>query len=401
MTPIIPLFKGFVSDYAFFMRDQNRIAVLDGLRTLAIVLVLLRHCVKIFWPDVSQPFLPVLGYDLGNVMINGWMGVDLFFVLSGFLIAGFLLDKLPETQSKGTVIGTYAKRRIMRIVPAYFVVLTLCTLELFPYFRVIDQDTPLWWQYLYHLLFVQDYLGSQILVVFWSLAVEIKFYLIAPLLILGVMRLKNTKLQGGTLLLLWLACPLLRWLHLELLPTPIADYETFFTDLRSLFHLCLDGLLMGVLIAWLWRNEEHKAFFNHPVIANSCFVTGSAIIAFLLLSPPLVDLGPSLFEQISLMNLISLGFGLMMMGLLAGCAGHRLFCSKSFTFCALISYSLYLLHIPIYIAVYGVMEPVLRELDSSTIKFAILFYPAMIVTFIAATLLYVFIERPFIQWSKK
>ena len=73
-------------------RSKNAIPELDGLRAIAILMVIARHGVNPFWSDTEGLF-PVLGWDLGIPLTNGWMGVDLFFVLSGFLITHQILHR--------------------------------------------------------------------------------------------------------------------------------------------------------------------------------------------------------------------------------------------------------------------------------------------------------------------
>src|SRR5882757_10267906 len=98
---------------------NNKLAGLDHLRTLAISLVFLYHYRIFQHPDWT--------IQAGNF---GWTGVDLFFVLSGYLIAGQLFHKIA--QGKGIDIGEFYFKRFFRIIPAYLVVLTLyCCLPAF------------------------------------------------------------------------------------------------------------------------------------------------------------------------------------------------------------------------------------------------------------------------------
>ena len=97
----------------------ERVAVLDGLRALAIILVLMRHLIRPFWTDLQTPFLPMGPIEFGSIFINGWMGVDLFFVLSGYLISAHLLGRYFNPASKSMDLRVYFKRRFLRIAPAY------------------------------------------------------------------------------------------------------------------------------------------------------------------------------------------------------------------------------------------------------------------------------------------
>src|SRR5690606_14821333 len=85
---------------------QGHIAELDGLRGIAILLVIVHH----FWPDTG-PLLAA--YDVVHL---GWIGVDLFFVISGFLITGILLD----TRGERGYFRNYLARRALRVFPLYY-----------------------------------------------------------------------------------------------------------------------------------------------------------------------------------------------------------------------------------------------------------------------------------------
>ncbi len=150
--------------------DASRhVPSLDGVRGLAVLLVLAFHA----WPSQWTAF--------------GWMGVDLFFVLSGFLITGILSDG-RETAHRAR---TFYIRRILRIMPLYYAVLILMFVVLplihRPHDLVYDQlahDQAWYWTYTSNWL-----LGFQIpphfnyMNHFWSLAVEEQFYLVWPLVV--------------------------------------------------------------------------------------------------------------------------------------------------------------------------------------------------------------------------
>ncbi len=156
----------------------NRILELDGLRGLAIALVILFH-VQLMFPARS----PLLG----KAMLFGWSGVDLFFVLSGFLIGGILLDH-RETEN---YFSTFYARRFFRIVPVYFAVVVLYFLVAHlgvirdEVFYNVGQPMP-WYTYLSftnNLWIARHDTMAMFLPVSWSLAVEEQFYLTLPLTI--------------------------------------------------------------------------------------------------------------------------------------------------------------------------------------------------------------------------
>jgi peptidoglycan/LPS O-acetylase OafA/YrhL len=147
--------------------NRERQPGLDLLRALAIVVVVIYHS-------------GIMGFPLpGNVHRFGWIGVDLFFVLSGYLIGGQLLAPLLRGQRVN--FGTFFARRALRIMPAYFVVLAIYFL--LPSSREYPEMSQPLWKFL---LSVQNIAlhGGTAFSHAWSLAVEDQFYLVLPLLLL-------------------------------------------------------------------------------------------------------------------------------------------------------------------------------------------------------------------------
>ncbi len=150
--------------------NRKRQPGLDFLRALAILVVVIYHI---------GLFGFALPYDLGRF---GWVGVDLFFVLSGYLIGGQLLASLARDGKLN--LGRFFARRALRIMPAYLVVLVIYFA--LPALREYPEITPLW----KFLLSVQniDLRGGTAFSHAWSLAVEDQFYLLLPFLLLLVER---------------------------------------------------------------------------------------------------------------------------------------------------------------------------------------------------------------------
>ena len=374
--------------------DRERIAVLDGLRALAILLVLARHGLRPFWTDLSRPFLPVGGFDFAPLLLNGWVGVDLFFVLSGFLITTYLLEKLPGAASRAGVIGTYLKRRFFRIAPAYYVVLTATVVAAL---ALPGGAAVTWWSYLYHLLFLNDYFPSNINVVFWSLAIEAKFYLAAPFLVLLALRMKT---PGGYIGAFAAAIGLLiaaRYVTAANLATDGPQYAVYFAEIRNRFHLTLDGLLAGMLGAALWRDAGMRGVLERRVVANTLFCAGGALLFALCGFVPMLDNGVAMFDAVLQPALLAAGWLAVMLGLLGGCAGHRLFTGGALRYIALVSYSLYLVHI----ALLKPFAPLVQAASGNAWLWAGTMVIWLPLSLAAASALYYVVERPAIDLSRR
>lgn len=168
-------------------RSRERLPVLDGLRGIAVLMVLVAH----FNGEVLlKQHYPVAGPLATKIAIAGVTGVDLFFVLSGFLITGILLD----TKGGGRYFVPFYARRILRIVPPYYLALFV-VLVVLPRLVAVDEAALRiaagqgWlWAYLANLPGVLPTLDSSPLYKlghFWTLAVEQHFYLVWPFVVLA------------------------------------------------------------------------------------------------------------------------------------------------------------------------------------------------------------------------
>jgi peptidoglycan/LPS O-acetylase OafA/YrhL len=242
----------------------KRIPQLDGLRGLAILLVLLLH----YFANTARGQQAIVYKYFARIFGMGWAGVDLFFVLSGFLIGGILLD----ARSSERYFSTFYLRRIHRIFPLYYLWLVLFLLFLFLGFTV--GGLPLEFSALdlshfpRYLVFVQNFfhqkgpLEIHWLSQMWSLAVEEQFYLIAPLLVrfLSVRRL--TQVLLGTILF----APVLRYFVLG-----YVDHGSVYAVMSMPCRA--DDLAIGILAAVAIRSAWFPAFLaRHPRFLSTLFL---------------------------------------------------------------------------------------------------------------------------------
>ncbi len=117
-----------------------------------------------------SPIFPLGSWDAIIIFLNGWAGVDLFFVLSGFLIAYLLLRRWASDQTSWSQrLRRYLSKRVLRIFPAYYATLLVVAFGLLPFYPVSEQQWG--WRLTYHLLYLQDYFPPNFVVAFWSLGV--------------------------------------------------------------------------------------------------------------------------------------------------------------------------------------------------------------------------------------
>jgi peptidoglycan/LPS O-acetylase OafA/YrhL len=238
---------------------KKRIAELDGLRGIAILLVIIQH------------YLVILGISPGSALWYAlvcfrlcWSGVDLFFVLSGFLIGGILLD----VRDSPRYYRTFYLRRALRIIPLYYaflvVVFSLASLKL----------TQEWWQQLFYsnvppLVFATflmnfwtafspstvPFVIPVALTILWSLAVEEQFYLLLPFVI---------RRAGRALVPVLATCvvltPVLRVALLHESPGMTKMFCYALAAILMFGHA--DSLLLGVLAAVAVRNERANGWIK-------------------------------------------------------------------------------------------------------------------------------------------
>ena len=228
-------------------RLAGRIRELDGIRGLAILLVLVQHYVL----DAAIISVPGWKSHMLALLRLAWSGVDLFFVLSGFLIGGILID----AKKAENYYYTFYMRRFHRIVPLYYLWLVLFCVGVYFFggaksqflFLLFKRNSIPFWTYP---LFIQNIamafhggIGPLWLGITWSLAVEEQFYLLLPLAI------RQLSIKGILRLVCFaiVAAPVIRIVMLRLGGGPLAPYV--------LLPCRADALGFGVLVAILVRSE--------------------------------------------------------------------------------------------------------------------------------------------------
>ena len=160
----------------------NRLSALDGVRAIAILLVIAHHAVAFVGEGSTG-----LERAVGAIAREGWIGVDLFLVLSGYLITGILL----KTKSSKGYYRRFMMRRVLRIFPAYYVFVVVFFILLprlfpdHPDLAMLPGQQAWYWSYLANVrIFLNGHWSALYVEHAWSLAIEEQFYLLWPWIVL-------------------------------------------------------------------------------------------------------------------------------------------------------------------------------------------------------------------------
>lgn len=310
-------------------RLPQRFYGLDHLRSLAIIMVVLFHYRAFYHPS----WVDTIGQW-------GWTGVDLFFVLSGWLIAGQLFRQLRTT-------GSIAKKdfflkRFFRIIPPYLAVIGLYFLV--PAFREREALAPLWKFLTFTHNFGLDVIHKGTFSHAWSLCIEEQFYLTLPFFLLFLHKVKAIRLIPGIAVVLLLLVVLLRLWSWNVWVAPDLDTDRFWlTWYRWIYYPTytrLDGLVIGVLLAFLY--EYKAALFNRLSRYGNLIL----LLGLLLLAAAFrLCLDPYTFSaSIAGFSIVALGFGCLVLASVSPATFVYRYRSRVTELIAGLSYSVYLTH---------------------------------------------------------
>lgn len=359
---------------------MTRLPGLDTLRAIAIAWVLLFH----------SYLVGGLGDGYGVLQWSGWMGVDLFFVLSGYLIGTQVFKALHRTGKLD--FTAFYQRRFIRILPAFFVVLALY--EVWPAWSESEGMQPLW-QFLtftFNLQYNNDdnYAFSHV----WSLCVEEHFYLVFPFLAFALTRkpaawkfaaVAAVVVLGGMLLRAWL------WTHL-VAPVGGSAEDRGLRYLRYLYYPTwarLDGLVAGVALAACGVYRPTWFAWVHARV-NLLLASGVALLAasiVFFMDGARGDFWPCVVGY----PLVALA----MMAFVAAGSGGTWFARLKVpgaSWLASASYSIYLSHKGMFMLTEAAL--VGHPVEKPLLRFAVY----VVATLAGGALLHYAVERPFLRW---
>ncbi len=309
---------------------------LHGLRVLAIVAIVQLH--------VSTGFnrwqLMGTGHPIYRVSMALWFAMDLFFLLSGFLIGSMLLRDDAAVTPSGA--ARFWGRRAFRIIPAYYVVLTALVLV-----GPLDaaRRAALWHEYAY----VTNYFvteGPPIMIWAWSLCVEEHFYLAVPLLVGALSWLPTPRSRAAALTALWASGVVLR-VATVLVHHRTETFEQLFVDVYPRTHLRYDILVAGVLLAWVERHHGPRLdeLFARPAVRRGALALSALALVFLLVHLPLATPLRCALEWGGLTAVFYVPLVLWLLHHRGGVA--RFLGHPAFRYVATFGYGIYLVHLAV------------------------------------------------------
>jgi peptidoglycan/LPS O-acetylase OafA/YrhL len=309
---------------------KDRLEVLDGLRGIAVLLVLWYHVWEISW--LRAPFS-----WLQFVPETGFIGVHLFFFLSGFVITFPFVRAIAAGQPVPTWRHFYY-RRFIKIVPSYL--LSIAIAYLIGYAALVSNGAPVWRELLTHLLFIHtwwlDTYGA-INGVLWTLAVEVEFYLIFPLLLFCFRR--SAVATAAVMIALALA-----WRLWQAHCCFSTTYPAYSENLPGF----LDIFAFGMLTAWAFARTGQRVRASRIKVAMPLVaIAGFVLLVQLLLGMFEMRTAPSWEQagQLTTRVFYGLAFALIAYGsLCAPRAWEIVLANPPLRFLAFVSYNLYLYH---------------------------------------------------------
>jgi peptidoglycan/LPS O-acetylase OafA/YrhL len=375
-------------------RASNRVKVFDGVRGLAILGVIVFHTMPL---DAGYRRVD---RAIGHATSAGWMGVDLFFVLSGFLITGILLD------IKGTpkFFKNFYGRRALRILPLFYGTLLVATVllplayALGPWHNALGKYTHdlvhnQAWVWLYAQNFKQATEPHTLpgLGHLWSLAIEEQFYLVWPLVVFLVPAKRLLRVA------------VLASLAVALLRIGLAAGGSEPWAIRQWTFTRVDTLMLGAVAAIIVRNPALRAkvrpFVRPVLMAGVLFLVVAAIVK-----------GPLRQESVFMVDAIypagAITFAALMVALCD--SGNRFLENRWLRMVGFYSYAMYVFHWPIaqaYIALWkrlGVTAAITRHGTGTLIPWSLLQFTAVALsTLLAAMISWRFWESRWLRLKER
>ena len=359
---------------ASLANNDRRFEYIDGLRGLASIMVAISHLAG----AAAAKHPGILGAHVEKLADLGRYGVQIFFVLSGFVIAHSVMSGAHSFSYFGRFVG----RRFVRLDLPYWSVIAFEIVLLWLSGKVMveyTRDLPSFPQVLSHAVYLQEFLGyPQILPVFWTLCYEVQFYLVFVLSLVLLQKLRDAGVSPPTLrrvAVLGLALSFCGSLALYLGWLGYT-HQALFID--RWFQFCFGVVAYSYYRGWCSGRWIAAA-------SVSCVVSGAWF-------------GIDGYRVIS--TLLTAGTGLAILASWKSRWWNSLLVGPAMQFLGRISYSLYLLHLCVGWRVVVLVRELFGD-SYSTSHAYVAFFIGMMASIVSAALMYLLIERPSISFARK
>jgi peptidoglycan/LPS O-acetylase OafA/YrhL len=367
---------------------DNRYPALHGMRVFGIVSVVQWHVTQIFKIYDDMP----MSQAWATASMAVFFGMDMFFVLSGFLIGSILLRSIETSGS--TQVKRFYVRRVFRTFPSYYIVLTYLVLTTA---LTASQRHNLPFEFTYLTNYRSNHRDEIVMPWGWSLALEEQFYLAVPLLFVTLRKIRSDVGRLSFLVGLW-SLGFFTRLVLYLQPFGIGAH-TAFVDMYIRTHTRFDTLVCGIILAYVharWRRPI-TAWLDGPR-ARAALALPSLACLWILLQPGMFGQSAvRLVEVFSWGTLTSLMYFGWVLLVLHGGDGwvHRALSAPIFRRIATLGYGVYLVHIPVC---YALIAPAAKALNRAGVSMAAV-WPVSVLLLVATSLvfayvLHVLVEKP-------
>lgn len=357
----------------FALPIEGRVFGLDFMRAIAILGVLLTHA-QLVLPANERGWLGTFA------SFSGTLGVELFFVLSGFLIGSILLSLAPRFHEIRT-LPYFWQRRWLRTIPNYFLFLLANILAAVLVARAIPN-------LLLYMSFTQNFLWPHpsFFDQAWSLTIEEWFYLLFPISLYLLYRLFKSFdvafiVSAGIFLVIPTA------IRINWAVTTNLDWDTYF---RKIMLLRLDSIMYGVLAAWIKKNSPtFWKKYRWPLI-----IFGLLIVTVSWSWVLIRGVDADFFGKTFLFSCTSLGFACLLPALDQWKLQHETIASTTTRLIALWSYSLYLCNL----LVAQIFMLINEKISGIPFSIGILFFAAFfVISFAVSAMVYSFFEKPILD----
>ncbi len=366
--------------------QQDRILGLDLIRTIAISLVVFSHATYIIFPNSEQSLATL-------IRVFGAIGVDLFFVLSGYLIGGILLNNIRDNKISFSDLVLFWKRRWLRTLPNYFLILCCNVIVLLLLGVALPNEL------MSYFLFLQNFVvpHPDFFTEAWSLSVEEYAYLFLPfLLYLGLNYCKPINQVKYFFKIVLVIIFLLTLVKISYYSTvQIDSYKQWSASFRKVVLYRVDAIYIGFLMVYITRNYKKSIQPYNKLFAliGLLLLLGVHLLIFWKNLLPQTHLAFYVFVYLQVV-LCSLALLLPYFSILKKVK----FGSKTIEFISKCSYSIYLINYSLVLLVLDYFFQFENQSMISRVALTLVFF---MITLIVSGIMYKYFELPILAYRNK